>query len=63
MGATESDRPWEIGLSKDIIQGGVQRIPQQVPKDKAFSRMVKRFKETGNVHTEKPPGPVKTKTT
>ena len=38
-------------------------FPQQVPRDKASSRMVKRFKETGNVHTEKPPGPVKTKTT
>ena len=40
-------------------------VPQQVPKEKAFniSRMVKKFKETGNVHTKKRPGSVKTKTT
>ena len=38
-------------------------VPQQVPQDKAFSRVVNRFKESGSVKTKSPPGPVKTKTT
>ena len=49
-------------LHKKIIQEGVQIVLQQVPNENYFSicRMVKRFKEIGNVHTKNLLGQQKT---